>query len=243
MKAENQRISEERDAAILSAEETRLLAKEQQVANDLLQSTITQLKRELSASDCKIDELKKEKGVQLSNASTWAATEIQLRNEVANLKANQTKNETLMKEAQDFREKLERLEKENEDLRTTRAAVLESATRSEKLAEAQVKALSAALQEAVKDTQDSSEATEKERQSMNSEGATEAPDRKKGNWFGKLLARRKTAKSNKQNEDDFAQLLERTGFQMVARAKHLQVHANNLKAEGKALHKKAKSLK
>jgi hypothetical protein len=30
---------------------------------------------------------------------------------------------------------------------------------------------------------------------------------------------------------------------MVARAKHLQVHANNLKAEGKALHKKAKTLK
>ncbi len=196
----------------------------------------------MSASDCKIDELKKEKGVQLSNASTWAATEIQLRNEVANLKANLTKNESLMKEAKDFRKKLERLEKENEDLQTTRAAVLESATRSEKLAEAQVKALSealAALQEAVKDTQDSSEATEKERKSMNSEGATEAPDRKKGNWFGKLLARRKTDKSNKENEDDFAQLLERTGFQMVARAKHLQVHANNLKAEGKALHKKA----
>jgi hypothetical protein len=42
---------------------------------------------------------------------------------------------------------------------------------------------------------------------MNFEGATEAPDRKKGNWFGKLLARRKTDKSNKQNEDDFAQLL------------------------------------
>ncbi len=108
----------------------------------------------MSASDCKIDEFKKEKGVQLSNASTWAATEIQLRNEVANLKANQTKNETLMKKAKDFRKKLERLEKENEDLRTTRAAVLESATRSEKLAEAQVKSLYdalAALQEAVKD--------------------------------------------------------------------------------------------
>ncbi len=106
-----------------------------------------------------------------------------------------------------------------------------------------MKALSealAALQEAVKDTQDSSEAvTEKERQSMNSEGATEALDRKKGNFFGKLLARRKTDKTNKENEYDFAQLLERTGFQMVARAKHLQVHANNLKAEGKALHKKA----
>ncbi len=116
MKAENQRISEARDAAILSAEETRILAEEQQVANDLLQSTKTQLKTELSASDCKIDELKKEKGVQLSNASTWAATEIQLRNRVANLNANQTKNETLMKEAKDFREKLERLEKENEDL-------------------------------------------------------------------------------------------------------------------------------
>jgi FtsZ-binding cell division protein ZapB len=128
-KAENQRISEARDAAILSAEETRILAEKQQVANDRLQSTITQLKTELSASDCKIDELKKKKGVQLSKASTWAATEIQLRNEVAYLKANQTKNETLMKEAKDFREKLERLEKENEDLRTTRAAVLESATR------------------------------------------------------------------------------------------------------------------
>jgi hypothetical protein len=297
MKAEKQQISEARDAAILSAEESRILAEERQVAIDLLQSNITQLKTELTASDSQIDELKKEKAVQLSNASTWADTESQLRNEIINLKANpmqtendtlseelkllnaslesvreslaekttknnelssrnlelvgknsllEEKNETLMKEAKDFQEKLQRLEKEIQDVWENHDAVLESATRSEKLAEAQVKALSealAALQEAVKVTQDSAKATETERQSMNSDGATEEPDRKKVTWIKKLLGKRKTQKAN-QNKDDtgYVNLLLTTGLNMVERAKNLQVHAINLKAEGKALKKKAKTI-
>ncbi|EFX66531.1 hypothetical protein DAPPUDRAFT_332111 [Daphnia pulex] len=83
LKADNQRISEARDAAILSAEETRILAEERQ------------LKKE-----------KAEKADQLSNASTWAATELQLRNEVANLKADttqpQNETQTLSEETEDF---------------------------------------------------------------------------------------------------------------------------------------------
>ena len=106
MKAEKQQISEARDAAILSAEESRILAEERQVAIDLLQSNITQLKTELTASDSQIDELKKEKAVQLSNASTWADTELQLQNEVANLKADttqpQNETQTLSEETKDF---------------------------------------------------------------------------------------------------------------------------------------------
>jgi Fe2+ transport system protein B len=106
LKGENQRISEARDAAILSAEESRILAEERQVAIDLLQSNITQLKTELTASDSQIDELKKEKAVQISNASTWADTELQLQNEVANLKADttqpQNETQTLSEETKDF---------------------------------------------------------------------------------------------------------------------------------------------
>jgi hypothetical protein len=61
---------------------------------------------------------------------------------------------------------------------------------------------------------------------MNSDGATEAPDRKKRTWIGKLLAKRKTQKS--EYEDGFANLLKTTGLKMVARAKNLRDHAINL---------------
>ncbi|EFX78000.1 hypothetical protein DAPPUDRAFT_246913 [Daphnia pulex] len=48
---------------------------------------------------------------------------------------------------------------------------------------------------------------------MNSDGATEAPDRKKRTWIGKLLAKRKTQKS--EYEDGFANLLKTTGLKMI----------------------------
>ncbi|EFX70507.1 hypothetical protein DAPPUDRAFT_257000 [Daphnia pulex] len=273
LKADNQRISEARDAAILSAEETRILAEERQ-------SQIDELKKEKAAR----------KAVQLSNASTWAVTESQLRNEIKNLKANSTqtenetqseselkrlkdetsllnaslesvreslaekttknnelssrnlelvgknslleeKNETLMKETKDFREKLARQEKEIEDVWENHDAVLESALRSEKLAKEQVEALSealAALQEAVKDTEDSAKATKAERQSMNSDDATKAPDQKKVTWIKKLLGKRKTQKSHHNGEDaEYANLLETTGLEMVERAKNLQPESGN----------------
>jgi len=309
IKTEFRHVSEERDAAYVFVEkatkvakESAQLADERKFANDLLQSNIAQLQTQLTAFESQIDELKKEKAVQLYNSSTWGATESQLRNEMASLKANttQTQNETLselerikdensllnaslksvkdslaekttkhnelstryldlvgkksllevkienlMKEAEDNRKELERLEQENEDIWDTHDAVLESTRKTEKSAEEQVKALSealAALREAVKLTKDSAQATETERKSMNS-GATktEAADRKKGTWIGKLLAKRRTDKS-KQYGNEYANLLETTGLQMVARAKDLQDLANNLKTKGKALKKKAKTL-
>jgi len=96
MRADFGRISEARDATFLSAKEAKKLADDQADVNGLLQTTATQLKGEITEFESQINDLKKEKSVQLFNASTWAATESQLRNEIVNLKATiQTQNETL----------------------------------------------------------------------------------------------------------------------------------------------------
>jgi hypothetical protein len=96
MRADFGRISEARDATFLSAEEAKKLADDQADVNGLLQTTATQLKGEITEFESQINDLKKEKSVQLFNATTWAATESQLRNEIVNLKATiQTQNETL----------------------------------------------------------------------------------------------------------------------------------------------------
>ncbi|XP_046635677.1 centrosomal protein of 128 kDa-like [Daphnia pulicaria] len=152
-------------------------------------------------------------------------------------------NKNLKKEAEDSWRKLERMERENRDLLNARDEVLQSAQKAEKLAKDQVEALSealAALQEALECTLDAAAATKAERKSMNS-GATKTEGEipKKRNWIKKLIAKSKSSKS-RQNEDGYADFLETTGQKMVQRAKSLQEHANNIKAEGKALKKKAK---
>jgi hypothetical protein len=76
-------LSAEQDRQL--AEQARQLADEQAAVNGLIQTNITELKKDLAASLSQIDELKKEKGVLLCNAST--ATESLLRNEIVNLKS------------------------------------------------------------------------------------------------------------------------------------------------------------
>ncbi|EFX81834.1 hypothetical protein DAPPUDRAFT_241908 [Daphnia pulex] len=151
-------------------------------------------------------------------------------------------NDNLMKELEDSRKELERIEREYQDLWYTREAVLQSAQKSEKLAKEQVEALSdalAALQEATKQTKEAAKATKAERESMNSGATKTKADQKKGTtWIKELFA--KTYRKS-QYEDDYANLLETIGLQMVGRAKELQDQANNIKAKGKALKKKAKS--
>ncbi len=312
IRAEFRLLSEARDGTSLSAEVARnladeaiKLADERAAVNVLLQTNVTELKKQISAFKSQIDALKKEKSAQLYNASTWAATESQLQNEIVNLKVTlQTQNETLSlttselerikhddsflnlslesvkamlaekltenndltirnsdlesdnfllelnndnlkKEAEDCRIKLERMERVNQDLWDTREAVLQSAQKSEKLAEEQVEALSealAALQEAIKHTKEAAKATKTEHESMNSRATkTEAADQKKDNtWIKKLIAKCKTRES--QYEDGYANLLETTGLNMVERAKKLQRQADNIKAKGKALKKKAQAL-
>jgi uncharacterized protein YlxW (UPF0749 family) len=137
------------------------------------------------------------------------------------------------------------MEREKQDLLETRDEVLQSAQKAEKLAKDQVETLSealAALQEALECTLDAAAATKTERKSMNS-GATkiEGEIPKKKNWIKKLIAKSKSGKS-RQYEDGYADFLETTGQKMVQRAKSLQEHANNLKTEGKALTKKAKTI-
>jgi hypothetical protein len=154
-------------------------------------------------------------------------------------------NKNLKREAEDSWRKLERMERENQDLRDTRDEVLQSAQKAEKLAKEQVEALSealAALQEALECTLDAAAATKAERKTMNS-GATKTEGEipKKKNWIKKLIAKSKSGKS-RQYEDGYADFLETTGQKMVQRAKSLQEHANNLKTEGKALTKKAKTI-
>ncbi len=149
-------------------------------------------------------------------------------------------NDNLKKEAEDCREELERLKQENQKLLDTQEETLSSVQKSTKLAKEQVEALSEALtamQEATKQTQNAAKATKTERESLNS-GTTKTEKGTKGNWVGKLFAKRKT----REYEDGYANLMETTGLQMVERAKILQDHANNIKAEGKALKKKAKTL-
>ncbi len=112
------------------------------------------------------------------------------------------------------------------------------------MAKEQVEALSealAALQEALECTLDAAAATKTERKSMNS-GATkiEGEIPKKKNWITKLIAKSKSGKS-RQYEDGYADFLETTGHKMVQGAKSLQEHATNIKAEGIALKKKAKT--
>jgi myosin heavy subunit len=123
------------DATFLSAEEARKLAEQtrQQAAdNGLLLSDITKLKTELAASLSQIDELKKEKGVLLCNAST--ATESRLRNEIVNLKSTiQTKNETLSSNTSE----LERIKHDDSflylSLESTKAMLAEKETENEDL--------------------------------------------------------------------------------------------------------------
>ena len=55
--------------------------------------------------------------------------------------------------------------------------------------------------------------------------------------IGKLIAKSKS----RQYEDGYVDFLETTGQKMVQRAKSLQEHATNIKAEGIALKKKAKT--
>jgi chromosome segregation ATPase len=312
MKAEFRRVTKEKDAAFVFvekvnklAEESAQLADERKIANGLLQTNVTQLKTELTTSKSQINELKKEKTVLLYNASTWEATESELKIEIINLKdAMQTQNETiitkmkeierlkaenlylkpclanlqsvreslakklvendeyvtrycdllseksllevtndnLMKEFEDSRKELERIKRENQELWETREAVLQSAQKSEKLAKEQVEALSDALdalQEATEQTKDAAKARKAERESMNSGATKTKADQKKGTtWIKELFA--KTYRKS-QYEDEYANLLETTGLQMVERAKKLQDQANNIKSKGKALRKKAKS--
>jgi hypothetical protein len=134
------------------------------------------------------------------------------------------------------------MERVNQDHRDTRDEVLQSAQKAEKLAKEQVEALSealAALQAALECTLDAAAATKAERKTMNS-GATKTEGEipKKRNWIKKLIAKSKS----RQYEDGYADFLETTGQKMVQRAKSLQVHANNLKTEGKGLKKKAKTI-
>ncbi|XP_046443776.1 synaptonemal complex protein 1-like [Daphnia pulex] len=151
-------------------------------------------------------------------------------------------NDNLKKETEDCREELERLKQENHKLLDTQEETLSSVQKSTKLAKEQVEALSgalAAMQEATKHTQNAAKATKTERESLNSGTTkTKGEDKEKGNWIKKLIAKRKT----REYEDGYANLMETTGLQMVERAKILQDHANNIKAEGKALKKKAKTL-
>ena len=73
---------------------------------------VAQLKKELTAFESQIDELKKEKSVLLCNASTWEITEKLLRNEIVHLKYTiGTKNEILSLKMCD----LERERIKNED--------------------------------------------------------------------------------------------------------------------------------
>lgn len=62
----------------------------------------------------------------------------------------------------------------------------------------------------------------------------------KGTWIGKLFVKPKTQKS--QNEDGYINLPETTGLTMVETDKNLHDHADNIKARGKALKKKTKTL-
>jgi chromosome segregation ATPase len=305
MKAEFRRVTKEKDAAFVFvekvnklAEESAQLADERKIANGLLQTNVTQLKTELTTSKSQINEFKKEISVLLYNASTWGATESELKIEIIDLKeAMQTQNESiltkmkemerlkaenanlqsvkeslakksvendeyvtrycdllseksllevtndnLMKEFEDSRKELERIKRENQDLWETREAVLQSAQKSEKLAKEQVEALSDALdalQEATEQTKDAAKARKAERESMNSGATKTKADQKKGTtWIKELFA--KTYRKS-QYEDEYANLLETTGLQMVERAKKLQDQANNIKSKGKALRKKAKS--
>ncbi|EFX70508.1 hypothetical protein DAPPUDRAFT_257001 [Daphnia pulex] len=122
IEAELRHVSEARDAAYVFVEKaTKLaegsaqLADKRKVENDLLVSNITQLKAELTASESQIDELKKQKADQLN-----ASTEFQLRNELANLKADTThlQNETLSE--------LERIKDKNSVLNANLTSVKES---------------------------------------------------------------------------------------------------------------------
>jgi hypothetical protein len=123
------------DATFLSAEEARKLAEQtrQQAAdNGLLLSDITKLKTELAASLSQIDELKKEKGVLLCNAST--ATESRLRNEIVNLKSKiEDQNETLSS----TKSELERIKLDDSflyiSLESTKAMLAEKETENEDL--------------------------------------------------------------------------------------------------------------
>jgi len=146
-------------------------------------------------------------------------------------------NRNLKEEVEDFRLKLEQMERQNQDLLDTREAVLQS----EKLAEEKVAALSealAALREAITHIKDAAEATKTEREAMDS-GAPKG-DRKKGNWIKKLMLGK--SKTQKCEDDGYANLLETTGLKMVERAKNLQDHADKIKEIGKRLKKKAKTL-
>ncbi|EFX68085.1 hypothetical protein DAPPUDRAFT_330402 [Daphnia pulex] len=123
------------DATELSAEQARKLAEQtrQQAAdNGLLLSDITKLKTELAASLSQIDELKKEKGVLLYNAST--TTESRLRNEIVHLKSIiQTQNETLSSTMSE----LERIKHDDSflylSLESTKAMLAEKETENEDL--------------------------------------------------------------------------------------------------------------
>ncbi len=93
IRAEFRLLSEARDGTSLAAEdarnladEARKLADERAAVNVLLQTNVTELKKQISAFKSQIDALKKEKSAQLYNASTWAANESQLQNEIVNLK-------------------------------------------------------------------------------------------------------------------------------------------------------------
>ncbi|EFX74571.1 hypothetical protein DAPPUDRAFT_324254 [Daphnia pulex] len=234
--------------------------------NDQLENELTDSKRTTEVIQAEFRRISEEKAaafVFVEKVNKLAEESAQLADErqVANEKETENKelisrnsdlesdksllelnNDNLKKEAEDCREELERLKQENQKLLDTQEETLSSVQKSTKLAKEQVEALSealAAMQEATKHTQNAAKATKTERESLKS-GATKTKgeDKEKGSWIKKFITKRKA----REYEDGYANLLETTGLQMVERAKILQDHANNIKAEGKLLKKKAKTL-
>ncbi|EFX74580.1 hypothetical protein DAPPUDRAFT_251810 [Daphnia pulex] len=205
--------------------------------NDQLQNELTELKRAMQEINLSLEFAETVLAEKLGENDELNIRNWDLNNEKSLLELN---NKNLKKEAEDCRRNLERIEQEHQDLLDTRDEVLQSAKNAEKSAKEQVEALSealAALQEATQHTQNSTKATKTEGESLKS-GATKTEKGTKGNWVGKLFAKRKT----REYEDGYADLLETTGHKMVEWAKKLQDHAKNIKAEGKALKKKAKTV-
>ncbi|EFX81836.1 hypothetical protein DAPPUDRAFT_102088 [Daphnia pulex] len=194
-----------------------------------LTATTNELNKKLWKMSLKNDELilklAASRDIASTNIDDFHKTELQMKKEITELKDQLNSKEKILDEKE---------------------ATLNSTLQAKKVADEKVKEmhksqleLELAHQKNWALTNKAAKATKTEGESMNS-GATKTEKRTKGNWVGKLFDKRKTRQS--QNQDGYAKLLETTGLKMVERAKILQDNAENIKAKGKALKKKAKAI-